>query len=259
MPHPAGAVSGRDLDGRVALVTGGGRGIGRAIASNLAERGANLVVAYLRNRAAAEETCSIAEGHAVKAMAVRANVGDEAQLDALFDRVGESFGRLDVFVSNAATGVLRGVDDLDARAWAWTMDANARAFFLGAKRAAALMHDGGHVVALSSQGASRVLPGYMVVGASKAALETVARYLAVELGPRGIRVNVVSPGVVDTDALRHFPARDEMLETSRAKTPLGRLVTPEDVAATVDFLTSSQAGMITGHTLVVDGGAGVLA
>jgi enoyl-[acyl-carrier protein] reductase III len=252
-------VSERDLDGRVALVTGGGRGIGRAIATDLAGRGANLVIAYLRNRAAAEEVCALAEDHAVKAVAVRANVGDEAHMDALFDRVAETFGRLDVFVSNAATGVIRGVDDLDARAWAWTMDANARAFFLGAKRAAPLMHDGGTIVALSSQGSTRVLPGYMVVGASKAALETLARYLAAELGPRGIRVNVVSPGVVDTDALRHFPARDEMLETARGRTPLGRLTTPEDVAEVVGFLTSERSAMVTGHTLVVDGGAGVLA
>lgn len=249
----------RDLEGRVALVTGGGRGIGKAIAASLAERGANLVVAYLRNRAAAEDTCAIAEGHAVKALAVRANVGDERHLDALFDAVDETFGRLDVFVSNAATGVLKGLDELDARAWSWTMDANARAFFLGAKRAQALMQDGGHMVALSSQGSSRVLPGYMVVGASKAAMETVARYLAVELGPRGIRVNVVSPGIVDTDALRHFPAREAMLADGTAKTPLGRLATPEDVAAMVAFLTSDRAAMVTGQTLVVDGGAGLVA
>ena len=249
----------RDLEGRVALVTGGGRGIGRAIAHALAARGANLVVAYLRNRAAAEETCAAAEEHAVKALALRANVGDERQLDALFDGVDETFGRLDLFVSNAATGVLKGLDELDARAWAWTMDANARAFFLGAKRASGLMPAGGRIVALSSLGSSRVLPGYMVVGASKAALETIARYLAVELGPRSITVNVVSPGVVDTDALRHFPARDAMLAEARAKTPAGRLATPEDVAATVDFLTSENAAMITGQTLVVDGGAGVLA
>ncbi|HEX2296027.1 MAG TPA: SDR family oxidoreductase [Actinomycetota bacterium] len=247
----------RDLEGRVALVTGGGRGIGRAIVGRLAARGANVVVAYLRNRAAAEAACAAAEEHAVKALAVRANVGDEQQLDALFDRVDETFGRLDVFVSNAATGVLKGLDGLDARAWAWTMDANARAFFLGSKRAAALMADGGHVVALSSQGSTRVLPGYLVVGASKAALEAVARYLATELGPRGIRVNVVSPGVVDTDALRHFPARAEMLAAALDKTPLGRLTTPEDVAAVVDFVTSDGAAMLTGQTIVVDGGAGL--
>jgi enoyl-[acyl-carrier protein] reductase III len=252
-------VPARDLDGRVAVVTGGGRGIGRAIAANLATRGANVVVAYLRNRTAAEATCAELEGHAVKALAVRANVGDEAQLDALFDVTDETFGRVDVFVSNAATGVLRDLDGLDARAWDWTMDANARGFFLGARRAVALMPDGGHVIALSSQGSTRVLPGYTVVGASKAALEAVARYLAVELGPRGIRVNVVSPGVVDTEALRHFPAREEMLAEGLRKTPLGRLATPEDVAAAVDFLTSDRAAFVTGQTLVVDGGAGLLA
>nr|MDQ3957591.1 SDR family oxidoreductase [Actinomycetota bacterium] len=208
----------RDLDGRVALVTGGGRGIGRAITLGLAARGANVVVAYLRNREAAEETCRSAEDHGVKALAVRAHVGNEVQLQALFDTVDETFGRLDVFVSNAATGVLKGLDELDSKAWAWTMDSNARAFFLGAQRAAALMSAGGSMIALSSLGSTRVLPGYMVVGASKAALEAVARYLAVELGPRSITVNVVSPGVVDTDALRHFPAREAMLQDGLVRT-----------------------------------------
>lgn len=249
----------RDLEGKVALVTGGGRGIGRAISLNLAQRGANLVVAYLRNRTAAEETCSLAEDHAVKAISVRANVGVADQLASLFEAIDETFGRLDIFVSNAATGVIRALDGLDEKAWAWTMDANARALLLGAKAAAPLMRDGGCIVSLSSQGADRVLPGYTIVGASKAAIEALSRYLAVELAPKGIRVNVVSPGVVDTDALRHFPQREEMLSGAADKTPAGRLVTPEDVAQAVDFLTSPSAAMITGHVLVIDGGASLLA
>lgn len=253
------ALATRDLDGKVALITGGGRGIGKAITLNLARRGANVVICYLRKREPAEETCRLAEGHAVKAVAHRANVGEEAQLDALIDDIATAFGRLDILVSNAATGVIRELEGLDARAWSWTMDANARSLFLLAKRTVPLMHEGGCIVSLSSLGSQRVMPGYMVVGASKAAIETVTRYLAVELAPRGIRANVVSPGVVDTEALRHFPARDPMLEKARATTPSGSLATPDDVAAAVDFLTSPAASMITGHTLVIDGGASLVA
>jgi enoyl-[acyl-carrier protein] reductase III len=249
----------KDLEGRTALVTGGGRGIGLAISLALAERGANVVIAYLRKREAAERACNLLEEHHVKAVPVRANVGDPAQIDTLFDSVQETFGSLDVFVSNAATGVIRPIEDLDAKAWDWTMDANARALLLGSRRAAGLMKDGGSIIALSSLGSTRVLPGYAVVGASKAAIEALVRYLAVELAPAGIRVNTVSPGVVDTDALTHFPQRDAMLQRARAQTPAGRLVTPDDVARTVSFLTSDLASMITGQTIVVDGGASLVA
>jgi enoyl-[acyl-carrier protein] reductase III len=249
----------RDLEGKVALVTGGGRGIGRAISLELAERGANLVIAYLRNRAAAEETCRFAEDHSVKAVPVRANVGNEAHLDSLFAETSETFGRLDILVSNAATGVIRPFEQLDAKAWSWTMDANARALFLSANAAAPLMTDGGSIVALSSLGSSRVLPGYAVVGASKAAIESLTRYLAVEFAPRRIRANVVAPGVVDTEALTHFPMRDEMLRRAAETTPAGRLTSPSDVAKVVSFLCSPAAEMITGQSLVVDGGASLVA
>ena len=248
----------RDMDSAVVLVTGGGRGIGRATALSFAERGANVVVGYFRNRETAEETCNAIEGHGVKALAVKAHVGDEAQLDSLFDQVDEVFGRLDVFVSNAATGVIKPVAALDARAWSWTMDSNARPLLLGARRASQLMPDGGNIIAVSSLGATRVLPNYAVVGASKAAIEALVRYLAVEFAPK-IRVNAVSPGVVDTDALKHFPMREEMLEHAEVSTPAGRLVTPEDVAGVVGFLTSPEAGMITGQTVVIDGGASLMA
>jgi enoyl-[acyl-carrier protein] reductase III len=162
-------------------------------------------------------------------------------------------------VSNAATGVIKEFTELNARAWDWTMNANARAFFLCGKRAAPMMTSGGHMIAMSSQGANRVLPGYSIVGASKAAIEALGRYMAVELAPQDIRVNVISPGVVDTDALRHFPDYKTILEEGRAKTPVGRLTSPEDVADAVDFLTSDKASMITGHTLTIDGAASLLA
>lgn len=249
-----GGTTERDLEGKIALVTGGGRGIGRAVSLSLAERGANVVIAYLRKRAAAEEVCAAIEGVGVKATALRANVGDEDDIDRLFDSVAEMYGRLDVFISNAATGVIRGVRDLDARAWGWTMDANARALLLGAKRAERLMDGGGSIVAVSSLGARRVMPGYAVVGASKAAVEALVRYLAVEFAP-SVRVNAVSPGVVDTDALSFFGDKDAIVARARAATPAGELATPADVAAAVMFLTSAAAAKVTGHILTIDGGA----
>lgn len=249
----------RDLEGRVALVTGGSRGIGRAVSRAFAARGASVAICYLRNGEAARAACAELEAEAVKALAIRAHLGEAAQVDRLFDEIGAAFGRLDFFVSNAATGVIRPVEGLDHRAFDWTMNANARPLLLGARRAAELMDAGGSIVAMSSNGAERVLPGYAVVGASKAAIESLVRYLAVELGPRGIRTNAVSPGVVDTEALRHFPMRDEMLETARARSPLGRLVTPEDVARVVMWLVSEDAAMVNGQTIVVDGGESLLA
>jgi enoyl-[acyl-carrier protein] reductase III len=252
-------VTDRTLEGKVALVTGGSRGIGLAISQRLADRGASVVIAYLRNRRAAEEACADIEGRGVKAVATRAHMGEADDVGALFAEIDETFGRLDIFVSNAATGVIKPFEDLNEKAWQWTMDSNARALYLGAHHSLSLMRDGGVIVALSSEGARRVLPGYSIVGTSKAAIEALVRYLGEELAHHSIRVNAVSPGVVDTDALKHFPMRDQMLATARAETPAARLVEPRDVAAAVDFLVGDQSSMITGQTLCVDGGAGLLA
>ena len=188
------------------------------------------------------------------------HISDETEvarwLKARLDR--DFLGTLDIFVSNAASGVQKPLSEIEDRAWAWTMDVNARALLFGAQRAAALMPDGGSIVALTSAGSTRVLPGYGVVGASKAALEALVRYLAVELAPK-IRVNAVSPGVVDTDALTHFPNGAEIIADAASRTPAGRLATPDDVAEVVSFLCSPGAEMIRGHTLVIDGGAGLFA
>lgn len=247
----------RDLENKVALVTGGGRGIGRAISVALARRGAHVAIAYLRKGQAAEDTCRLIEDEGGTAVAIKTHVGDEQQLAALFDRIAAEYERLDVFVSNAATGVIRPLVEADVRAWEWTMSSNARALFLGALHARPLMEPGSNIIALTSFGSTRVLPGYGVVGVSKAAIEALIRYLGVELAKDGIRANAVSPGVVDTAALNAFPMAEAMKEGQR-RAPIGRLVTPEEVAHAVDFLTTDKAGMITGHTLVIDGGASLL-
>jgi enoyl-[acyl-carrier protein] reductase III len=244
-----------ELAGKLALVTGGGRGIGRAVAVELAERGADVLVNYLRNADAAEETAEAVRAFGRRAETIRAHVGEPEKVDRMFAEIAERWGYLDILVNNAASGVIRPLKDLSPHHWDWTLNINARGAWLCAKAAVPLMDGrGGRIVGISSLGSGRVLPEYSAVGISKAALESLSRYLAVELAPNGIAVNVVSGGLVDTDALTHFPRRDEMLEDSRSRTPAGRMVEPLDIARAVAFLCGPGGEMIRGQVIVVDGG-----
>jgi enoyl-[acyl-carrier protein] reductase III len=245
------------LKGKLALVTGGGRGIGRAIALKLASQGADIIVNFFRRRETAEQTAKDIQALGVKAEVIRANVGDLAKIDEMFDIVGKKFGRLDILINNAASGVGRPVMDIDVKAWEWTMDINARACLLCAQRAAKLMEGrGGKIVSLSSLGSFLVWPAYAIVGVSKAAVETLTRYLAIELAPRGICVNAVAASFVDTEALK-FYFNEALNKDNMPVTPAGRIVTTEDVANVVAFLCSEEAFMIRGQTIIVDGGFSV--
>ncbi len=246
------------LKGRVALVTGGSRGIGRAISLELARQGADVAVNYARNHQEAVATADAVRALGVRCLALRAHLGEPANVRDMFQRVEEEFGRLDILVNNAASGVQRSALELEIKHWDWTMGINTRAPWLCAKEAVRLMPNGGHIVNISSMGSQLVLSNYLAVGVSKAGLEALTRYLAVELAPRGIIVNAVAGGVVDTDALKHFPNRDEMLGDSARRTPAGRLVAPEDMAKAVAFLCSDAAEMVRGQVLVVDGGISLL-
>ena len=244
---------------KIALVTGSGRGIGRAIALHFAQHGADVVINFFRNRAPAEETAHEVEKLGRRALLVKADVGDLEDLNRMFDKVEKEFNALDIFVHNAASGYNRPAMEQKPKGWEWTMNINARALLFSAQRAAALMEKrgGGRIVSISSAGSTRVLPDYIVVGASKAALEALTRYLGVELISRGINVNAVSPGVVETDALHHFASmgnQDNILQKFIDQVPAGRLITPEEVAEVVAFLCTPAAAMIVGQTIVVDGG-----
>ena len=249
-----------DLTGKFALVTGGSRGIGRAICKRLAANGAQVCFNYLRNREAAAIAVREISEVGLEPLEVKANVADEAHLTRLFETIDKEFGKLDILVSNAALGVLKPVTQLREKDWRWTMDINARALIPLARESIKLMGDrGGSIIAVSSLGATYAIPFYGAVGASKAALEALVRHLAIENAKDGIRVNTVSGGAVDTDALKFFPNREEILNDSLERTPAGRLVTPDDMADAVLFLCSDLAKMVHGQTLVVDGGTSIVA
>ncbi len=243
-----------DLAGRSVLVTGGTRGIGKAIALRLASLGvARVALGYLRNDSAAEKAAEDLRAAGTEPLLVRGNVASERV-------IGEfaAHGPYAAIVHNAATGVIRPALETEDKHWNWTIATNSRALLSLARACAPEMERGSSIVAISSLGATRVLENYILVGTSKAALESVVRYLAVELAPRGIRVNAVSASVVETGALEHFPNREEMLR-SLDRTPAGRLVEPEDIAGAVAYLCSADAEMVRGHILVVDGGFSLLA
>ena len=244
------------LKGKVALVTGSSRGIGRTIALKLAKEGADVIVNYFRRREAAEQTANDIEKLGVTSKVIKANVGDPEKIDEMFDLIASSFGRLDIFINNAASGLPRSALDLDAKVWTWTMDINARAFLLCTQRAAKLMEGrGGKIVAVSSLGSSLVLPGYIAIGVSKATLEALTRYLAIELAPKDICVNAIAASVVPNETGLLYARGDQPgAGAPLPTTPAGRLVSAEDIANVVAFLCREEAFMIRGQTIIVDGG-----
>jgi enoyl-[acyl-carrier protein] reductase III len=251
------------LENKVALVTGSGRGIGKAIALQLARQGAHIMVNYVHNQAPALETMEEIRAMGREAYIFRANVGKIEGIDALFDEITTRFGHLNILVNNAAIGFNRPALQQTPNGWDGTMNVNARSILFAAQRAVPLMEKqgGGAIINISSPGSTRVMPDYITVGASKAALEALTRYLGVELAPKKIIVNAVAPGVVETDALKHFAVfqNHDLLSDLASRTPAGRLASPQDVAEVVAFLCSPAAAMICGQTLIVDGGYTLLA
>ncbi|MBC1522373.1 enoyl-[acyl-carrier-protein] reductase FabL [Listeria aquatica] len=246
---------------QVALVTGSSRGLGREIALKLAAEGYDIAVNFARNRKKAEEVKLEIEQMGRRCELFRANIGDVEKMRVMFAEIKDTFGRLDLFVSNAASGVLKPLMELQETHWDWTMNINAKALLFASQEAAKLMQEtgGGKIIGVSSIGAIRYLENYTTVGVSKAAVESLTRYLAVELAPLGIAVNTVSGGLIETEALDHFPNKEELIQDAIHKTPAGRMVQLNDLVNTVLFLASEQADMIRGQTIIVDGGRTLLA
>lgn len=245
------------LKGKTALVTGSGRGIGRAIALKLARCGADVVINFFRNRKPAEETVKACEAYGVRVHLIKADVGKLERLKKMFEEIEEVFGGLDILINNAASGYNRPIEKQREKGWDWTLNINARSHLFAAQYALPLMQkrNGGVILSISSLGAQFVLPQYVVVGTSKAAAEAITRYIAVEFAEYNIRANTISAGLVATDALLHFSVGTDVVQRAIERTPAGRVCTPEDIADLAAFLCSDDAVMIRGQTIVIDGGA----
>ena len=247
--------------GKVALVTGSSRGIGRAIALQLAGEGPALVVNYRKQAEAAAATVADIEALGRRALAVRADIGDPEALRDMFNRVKDSFGGMDFLICNAAAGVQSSLMDMPLKAWDLSMNVNARGYLLCAQRAFPLMaaRGGGRMIALTARnGTEGAARGYGPVAVSKAAINTLTFYLAVELAPHNIIVNAVSPGIVETEALANFDVGEELRVRAKTLTPTGRVTTAEDVALLVAFLCSEEARQVNGQIIEIDGGYGRL-
>lgn len=242
------------LAGASVLVTGGTRGLGRAISLRLARAGATVVANYARHDEAAQALESRARTEGLALEVLRADLTLAKGLGLVKERMEQSGGDTVSIVHCAATGVHRPFEQLTAKHLDWTMSLNARAFFELVQALLPKLGEGSAVVAMSSAGAVRAVPAYTAVGTSKGALEAMARHLAVELAPRGVRVNVLSPGSVETDAWDAFPDREQRLAEALRRSPRGRLVSPDEVACAAQFLCSAASQGVIGHTLVVDGG-----
>ncbi len=245
---------------RVAFISGATRGIGLAIAEKFAERGAHIVFTYLRSRGDADTAQKHLRSFGVKVTPHRVNMGNEEMVKGVFEQIRREYGALDFLIHNAATGDLKPAMEISLDEWQRSQDINVRSLLYSAQLAAPLMEGRhGKIVSISSHGSQRCLPHYSAVGVAKSGIECLSRYLAVELSPKNINVNVVMAGTTETQSLRKIPRHEEMIESAKTKTPVGRIGHPNDIASIVTFLCSEDARWIVGQTLIADGGYSLLA
>jgi len=250
-----------DLSGKVALVSGSSRGIGRACALRLAEAGADVVLNYVTSKSAASEVAEAARGYGRRVAVIKADVSESEDVHSALEFVRERFGQLDILVSNAASGGFRPLLESSTRQFQAAMNTNALALVHLVQAALPLLERStgrAKVIALSSHGSHLALPNYGLVGGSKAALESLARHLTLEVGHRNVNVNCVKAGLVETDSTRRMTNAESFFASRNHRSMMGeRVLTAEDVANVVLFLASPLSDLVQGETITVDGGAAV--
>ena len=246
------------LNQKFALVTGGSRGIGKAICLELVTQGYNVAFTYFRNSNIAKKTLIELKKEKIKCFSIKTHLGKEKDIEMLFEKVKKEFGKLNVLVNNAATGINVKSEELSTKHWDWVMNTNARGPWISSIMASKLMKNGGSIINISSLGSQKVLSNYFSVGVSKSALESITRYLSIELAKKDIRVNTISPGIIKTDAINSFPVDSEINILANRTTPSGKFIKTSDVAKLVKFLCSEDSYMIRGQNIIIDGGETLL-
>jgi 3-oxoacyl-[acyl-carrier protein] reductase len=243
----------RSLTGKVAIVTGGSRGIGRAIVIKLCGLGAEVIINYASDRGSAEELSRTVIANGDKAHVVRADVSKVEEIEQLFESVVARYGRLDILVNNAGVATYKAIADFSEDEFDTIMNLNLKGLFFCCREAARVMADNGCIINIGSTVTRVMLPTYGAYAATKGAVEQITKVLAKELGARAIRVNTVSPGPVDTELFRAGKTDDQIRQLANLAA-LGRIGTPEDIADMVGLLVDSQAGWVTGQNILVNGG-----
>ncbi len=242
-----------EFKAKIAIVTGGSRGIGKEICLQFAKQGSNIIFNYARHHKEAKETQDEILKYGVNCDVMKCNLNEEQQIINFFKEINSKYKKVNYLINNAASGVQKLASELETKHWDWTLNINAKAPWLCSVEASKLMKDGGSIINISSLGSKKVLPYYFSVGTSKAALETITKYLAVEFAEKKINVNAISAGLVETDALKSFPNKKNMIADS-LNNPSGRSLTKGDIANLVIFLCSKKSEMIKGQTIIIDGG-----
>ena len=244
------------LAGKVAVVTGASKGIGASIAKHLAAEGASVVVNYSSSKSGADKVVTEITAKGGKAVAIQANLAQEADVKRLFDEIQKKYGHIDILVNNAGVYEFAPIENVTAEHYHKQFDLNVLGLLLSTREAVKHINgDGGSIINISSVLGINPLPNASVYSATKAAVDGITKSLAVELGPRKIRVNSINPGMIETEGVHAAGfAEGDLRKQVEAKTPLGRIGQPADVATVATFLASNDSGWISGETFLVSGG-----